>query len=163
MEKAARISQPDIDALMLEKHHQDMMDAKQLSEVFSHLDADQSGNISIQEFMDMTTDPAFLEFMQVRGIDIKDAKMFFNMLVSACRGSEVDVKTFIGSCLRMKGLATSIDLHTLGFEVKTIHKRLTKFQDEERQKMARVEQLMAIAIEKIITMDRLSRNSLKAQ
>jgi len=152
MEKAARLAQPDIDALMLDKHHQDIMDAKHMSEVFAHLDTDHSGNISVQEFMEMTQDPVFLEFMQIRGIDIKDAKMFFNMLVSGSRGSEVDIKTFIGSCLRMKGLATSIDLHTLGFEVKTIHKRLSKYQDEERGKIARLEKLVGVVIEKIVGM-----------
>jgi len=51
MEKAARLAQPDVDTLMLDKHHQDIVDAKHLSEVFAHLDADHSGNISIQEFL----------------------------------------------------------------------------------------------------------------
>jgi len=156
MEKAARLAQPDVDSLMLDKHHQDVMDARHLSEVFSHLDSDHSGNISAAEFLAMTQDPTFLEFMQVRGIDIKDAKMFFNMLVSACRHDEVDISTFIGSCLRMKGLATSIDLHTLGFEVKTIHKRLSKFQAEDNDKIAKLQHLVAFTCHKLGALENLA-------
>merc|ERR1712176_1078437 len=46
--------------------------------------------------------------------------MFFTMLTSISEGDEVDLSTFIMGCLRMKGLATSIDLHTLSFEMKML-------------------------------------------
>jgi len=155
MEKAARLAQPDVDSLMLDRHHQDLMDAKHLSTAFVQLDKNKSGYITIEEFLEITQDPTFQKFMQVRGIDIKDAKMFFNMLVSACKSTEVDIATFIGSCLRMKGLATSIDLHTLGFEVRTIHRRLANYQNESQMMISRLESLVTLTLQKLTTSEHM--------
>merc|ERR1712216_23826 len=65
----------------------------------------------------------FRQYFDVRGIDIKDAAMFFQMLCASAEvhGGEVDVETFIGGCLRLKGLASSIDVQTLAFESKLMH------------------------------------------
>merc|ERR1712211_203518 len=65
----------------------------------------------------------FRQYFDVRDIDIKDANMFFQMLCAAAdaRGGEVDMATFIGGCLRLKGIASAIDVQTLSFECKLMY------------------------------------------
>ncbi|CAK0883714.1 unnamed protein product [Prorocentrum cordatum] len=49
-----------------------------------------------------------------------DAKTFFTMLSESMdKENEVDIGTVVGSCLRIKGVATSIDLQMLRYEART--------------------------------------------
>merc|ERR1712217_674460 len=84
-------------------------------------DKDGSGRLSLNEFITSMQDPRFRYFFEVRGLDIKDAEMFFHMLTSVSGADEVDISTFVSGCLGMRGLASSVDLHALGFEVKVMN------------------------------------------
>merc|ERR1711862_399392 len=81
---------------------------------------DHKGTISWEEFNTVLTDPALKAHFDVRGIDIKDAHGFFDMLTTLDGegNTEVEIETFVAGCLRMKGMATSVDLQTLRYEVK---------------------------------------------
>merc|ERR1712048_445890 len=79
------------------------------------------GTISLPEFLQMLEDHRVRAYLNVRGIEVKDAEMFFRMLSTSSGTDEVDIHSFVEGCLRLKGLATSVDLHQLRFE----HKRLT--------------------------------------
>merc|ERR1711920_117172 len=57
----------------------------------------------------------------MRGLDIKDAEMFFHMLTAVTEEEEVNIQTFVEGALRMRGVASSLDLYTLSFEVKIMH------------------------------------------
>jgi len=71
----------------------------------------------------MGEDEKFNAYFEVRGIDVKDAQLFFKMLASAAgnNSNEVDVETFVGGCMRLKGYATSIDVHTLIYELRIMY------------------------------------------
>jgi len=47
------------------------------------------------------------------------------MLLSMSDTSTVDVNTFIGGCLKMKGLALNIDLLSLSYQTSMLHKYQT--------------------------------------
>merc|ERR1711920_1067206 len=79
------------------------------------------GKISLDEFVHAMEDPKFRYFFEVRGLDIKDAEMFFNMLTAVSGEDEVDISTFVSGCLGMQGTASSLDLQTLSFELKVLH------------------------------------------
>jgi len=130
LEKATKIAKPDMDQLMFEKHRKDVDDTKNLVDLFEQMDMDRSTTISAEEFMHVTHDPTFQKFLQVRGIDIKDARTFWAMMMSVDECHEVDISTCVSSCLRMKGFATSIDLHTLGFEAKVMHLKCMRCLDQ---------------------------------
>eukprot|EP00929_Paragymnodinium_shiwhaense_P025158 TRINITY_DN15283_c0_g1_i2.p1 TRINITY_DN15283_c0_g1~~TRINITY_DN15283_c0_g1_i2.p1 ORF type:complete len:131 (-),score=33.08 TRINITY_DN15283_c0_g1_i2:335-727(-) len=63
----------------------------------------------------------------MRGIDIKDTELFFHMIRTTTGADEIDLEAFVGSCLRVKGDATSIDLHTLAFENKMMFQQQKRF------------------------------------
>merc|ERR1712187_351355 len=56
-------------------------------------------------------------YFSVLDIDVADSNYLFDMLDLDGSG-EVDMEEFVSGCLRLKGAARSIDVHTLMFEVK---------------------------------------------
>merc|ERR1711963_542186 len=118
---AMELAQPDLDAQMIENHRKDTRDAKELRRLVEASDRDGNGALSLDEFMLVMKDPNFRSFCTLRGIDIKDAEIFFHMLSTMVGSGEVAIDTFVVSALRLKGVATSIDLHALSFEVKALH------------------------------------------
>jgi hypothetical protein len=124
VEKVLKLAQPDMDTLMMEQRRKDDEDAKVLRELFRKLDVDCSGTISAAEFERCIREKEVENFMVGRGIDIKDAKTFFTMLSESMdKENEVDIGTVVGSCLRIKGVATSIDLQMLRYEARTAARR----------------------------------------
>jgi len=69
--------------------------------------------------------------------------MFFDMLTCGQPGQRkdsVDMSLFVWGCLRMKGVATSVDLHSLDFELRLMHrsqKQLFKYCVDLLEKLAR--------------------------
>ena len=62
------------------------------------------------------------KYFDVRGLDVKDVGFSSKMLTSASDASEsINLETFVGGCMRLKGLEPSTDVHTLNFKMKLFH------------------------------------------
>jgi len=118
IEKTLKLAQPDVDTLIMNKRRHNITYAKEIAALVTAKCKDKHTTISEEDFKTLSNDPQFREYLSVRDIDIKDVKVFFRMLSSVKGCDGVDLSTFVGGCLRMQGLATSIDLHTLSFETK---------------------------------------------
>eukprot|EP00929_Paragymnodinium_shiwhaense_P012939 TRINITY_DN120812_c0_g1_i1.p1 TRINITY_DN120812_c0_g1~~TRINITY_DN120812_c0_g1_i1.p1 ORF type:complete len:706 (-),score=99.98 TRINITY_DN120812_c0_g1_i1:146-2263(-) len=127
LENTLKMSQPDRETELMEKSRRDLDDAKELMGILSKADTDSSGMLSRGEFNEFLHNEKFRAFFDLRGIDIKDAEVFFEMIATSTDSSDVDLEIFVGSCLRVKGGATSIDLHTLAFENKMMHQVQKRF------------------------------------
>eukprot|EP00928_Gymnodinium_smaydae_P097896 TRINITY_DN897_c0_g1_i2.p1 TRINITY_DN897_c0_g1~~TRINITY_DN897_c0_g1_i2.p1 ORF type:complete len:596 (+),score=142.58 TRINITY_DN897_c0_g1_i2:176-1963(+) len=142
VEKAFKLAQPDIDALLIEKRQKDLTDAKELIDIFHEIDTDGSRGIGWEEFEHLATTSKMGTFLEVRGIEIKDAKTMFKMLCSLSDGSEVDLKSFVNGCIRMKGLATSIDLHSLSFQEKLFQRNMKHMMCDVDSRLLRIESML---------------------
>eukprot|EP00927_Polykrikos_kofoidii_P087107 TRINITY_DN9955_c0_g1_i7.p1 TRINITY_DN9955_c0_g1~~TRINITY_DN9955_c0_g1_i7.p1 ORF type:complete len:624 (+),score=70.75 TRINITY_DN9955_c0_g1_i7:82-1872(+) len=119
VEKAIKLAEPDISVLLLEKHRNDIKDFEELKSLIlkcGALHADDT--ITLESLIALTENRHFTDFFQLRGLDIKDAETFHAMLGSVSDTHSVNLDTFVRGCLRMKGSATGIDLHTLSFQTK---------------------------------------------
>merc|ERR1712060_410477 len=96
---------------------QELMDLSQQA-----IDSDGSGTISLAEFASFLNDDLYRSFFEVRGIDIKDAAMFFDLLSKVAGTNEVQLDLFVEGCLRLKGPATCIDMQVLRYEVTSLNK-----------------------------------------
>merc|ERR1712060_613433 len=105
-------SEPDKQEFMLRQRRAEQQEGAQLKDlltgVLTELDIDNSKTLSVVEFQSVCKVPEFRHFLEQRGIHIKEAGTFFSMI--AC-------------FLRIKGMATTIDLHTLRFEMKSALRR----------------------------------------
>jgi len=122
VEKAMKLARPEVDELLFEKQKDDLENAEELDTIFREMDLDHKGSMSWADFQAVIDDPRVASHLEIHGLDINDAFMFFSMLTSISGKDQVDVDTFIRGCLKMKGVAMNIDLIQLNYEVKIISK-----------------------------------------
>jgi hypothetical protein len=86
------------------------------------MDMDSSGRLDLHEFQRCMQRPEFERWLQTRGLDIKETKTFFKMMGS--QQDSVEINTVVNACMRMRGHATSIDLHTMRYELRKIQRTI---------------------------------------
>merc|ERR1711933_302647 len=113
IERVLSLAQPDLEEQMLRKRRQDMIDAEELTSIIAQANTDGSGRLSMEEFVARLQDSKFRYFLEFRGLSNKDAMMYFKLLTSTTGESDVDIPTFAGGCLAMRGTASAMDMHAL--------------------------------------------------
>lgn len=122
VEKAFKLAVPDFDEMQLQKRRADAKIAKDLTTLLTDtLDDDHNGLISLEAFKAHHADDRLRKFFSSRGIDMKDAELFFEMLRSVKGRNEVDIHTFVLGCLRLRGMASAIDVQALHFDIRGMH------------------------------------------
>mmetsp|Transcript_844 Transcript_844/g.2352 ORF Transcript_844/g.2352 Transcript_844/m.2352 type:complete len:612 (+) Transcript_844:58-1893(+) len=116
IEKALALAQPDLDSQVLEKRRKDIADAKDLMGLMKAMDDSNSGTISLDAFKMFLDQPRFRAFFEIRNIDIRDMEMFFRMLRTVTDNDEIKLDMLVNGLLRMRGVATNIDLQMLQFQ-----------------------------------------------
>jgi hypothetical protein len=136
VDKALKLAQSSDEQVMVETRMKDMEDTKELSALFRKMDDDKSNTLTFEEFSEYVRRPEFESFLRARGIDIREAKSFFKMLLGAGdpNNREVEIDALVNGCLRMRGHASSIDLHTLRYEVKTLSRMMYQIAQYINQK-----------------------------
>jgi len=72
---------------------------------------------------------------ELKGLDIKDARLFFQMLAGVDGSNEVDLHTFVAGCMKIKGVAMSVDLMSVCFELRMLAQRESKFRKVLTQRL----------------------------
>eukprot|EP00443_Scrippsiella_acuminata_P071385 CAMPEP_0115383600 /NCGR_PEP_ID=MMETSP0271-20121206/6678_1 /TAXON_ID=71861 /ORGANISM="Scrippsiella trochoidea, Strain CCMP3099" /LENGTH=405 /DNA_ID=CAMNT_0002806933 /DNA_START=83 /DNA_END=1300 /DNA_ORIENTATION=+ len=145
VEKAFRLARPDDELLIFEQSLQDSADANTLRAIFQEADRDGSGGISLYEFETLISDPVFHGFLRTRGIDINNARLLYKMLRSCGdlgNEQDPDIKTFVNACLRMKGAASSVDMHSLSFEAKMVAQKQLSIARESQARLDNLEKMI---------------------
>ncbi|CAK0903187.1 unnamed protein product, partial [Prorocentrum cordatum] len=129
VEKGVKMAAPDTNNQILETRRKQAADSKELMSLFNKADADGSQTISQQEFEMCIAKAEFKDFLATRGIDIKEARTFFNMVADTIGDRELDVGHVVRCCLGIKGFATSVDLHILRYEVREAMRMIEELHD----------------------------------
>jgi len=123
VENAMKFAAPDRDTLALEHRKQELVQATELRRICHEIDKSGNGKLSTEEFEEHIAQGKLHAYLATLGLDIKDSKLFFDMLREASlRDGEVDIESFVNGCMRLKGGATSLDMQALLFETKVIHR-----------------------------------------
>lgn len=97
--------------------------------------------ISFEQIRAAAEQPRFRQDLTVRGVDIKNVEIFFKML-SAVNEGGVKLSTLVSACVRMKGVATSIDLQSVSFEIQMISSVMEKKFKEQDSYLLSIQQLL---------------------
>jgi len=115
--------------LRLEKEkEQKKMYVSMLMDLLEEIDAEGTGVITREELEEAFKSEQVRYYFSVLDIDVVDSNYLFDML-DLDRSGEVDMEEFVSGCLRLKGNAKSIDIHTLMFEIKLMIKQMNNFMD----------------------------------
>merc|ERR1712113_352931 len=90
-----------------------------LLDLLEEIDVDSKGVITREELQEAFKLERVQHYFSVLDIDIADSNYLFDML-DLDGSNEVDMEEFVTGCLRLKGNAKSIDIHTLMFEIKQV-------------------------------------------
>jgi len=131
MTNAQRDSQFIIDMMLEQKS--EYIDKLQL--VYDVIDDNGDGEISYEEFCKHSESPELLAFVSSMEIDIADARHFFRVL--SCGGKRpVDIQAFVDGCIKLKGMARSLDLMDLVYQHKTTALELKTFLGNLREEIS---------------------------
>jgi hypothetical protein len=143
LDKVLNCAKPTLEALMLDKHYQDIKDAKELTDLVAEMDTQHCGVITFSDFTRYMHSERFRLYFDVRGITVKDTSMLFNMLAAASKTGDtsedcemeeaVDLHAFVTGCMRLKGVASCMDLYTLSWEVKAMRADQERFIEWSEQ------------------------------
>jgi len=91
--------------------------AEDLKKLLEEMDIDSSKTMSHAELKTCLQSPQFHDFLLAHGVHIYEASTFFEMLFECGEVNSLEIDTIVAYCLRIKGQATSLDLHTMRYEV----------------------------------------------
>merc|ERR1712232_1498853 len=129
LEKTLANSQPDREVLALQKRRKDQDDVEALRLLFASLDYDGDGCMTKAEFDEhLRTDEVAGFFAQLE-VDIKDAEMFFNLLLSETGTDHVLADDFIDNCSKLRGTATSFDVALISYDVKLLRREINQLTE----------------------------------
>jgi hypothetical protein len=97
-------------------------------EVFTYIDDDKSGEISLEEMEEFVCDKHLSEYLESIDIQVDDVRKLFCLLDEDQSGS-VSIDEFCEGCLKMKGEAKSYDIQCLLYESRRM---LNKWQEYMR-------------------------------
>ncbi|CAK9073721.1 unnamed protein product [Durusdinium trenchii] len=128
VDHAMKVSAADRELALAEQKKKERTEAERLRDTCRLIDADGDGKISWPEFH------AFLHYengyrnMASLGLDIFDSKKFFKNLMVMTNQREIEITQFVSGCMRMKGGATGIDLHSVNSDLDSLHRRQSELQ-----------------------------------
>lgn len=119
MENQAKDEAGIVDELLVKKDEY----VAQLKDLFSQIEDDGDGAITINEFINHANDPKLHAWADHLGIDLTDSKHFFEVL--SHNGSlKVDLETFVVGCIKLRGQAKQVDVLSVLQLSKQIHKKI---------------------------------------
>mmetsp|Transcript_34701 Transcript_34701/g.91653 ORF Transcript_34701/g.91653 Transcript_34701/m.91653 type:complete len:642 (-) Transcript_34701:19-1944(-) len=105
---------------------QKKMYLEQINAIFSTMDTDSSGTITIQEFEDHLRSETTRAYFESLGVDASDVWTLFK-LMDMDNGCQIELEEFVSGCMRLKGGAKGLDVAKLAYEHRFMCKQLSKF------------------------------------
>merc|ERR1740121_794569 len=125
VESAILSAQRYRELIIQQKEHEREIAVEHMKEVFSQIDIDASGEITMEEMEFFLTEPALKSYVEALGISAENTRLLFRLM--DCDGSgRIDLGEFCEGCLRLQGEARSVDVHTMIYQVKQF---LTKWSE----------------------------------
>eukprot|EP00913_Durusdinium_trenchii_P028115 g26359.t1 len=133
---------PTVHEIAVRQSLRDLQDSDELEKLFKpYASRNEAGEdeIALDDLQEAADEAEFLLYLSVRGIDVKNVKLFFYMLGSMREDNVIDLKSLVKACVRMKGFATSIDLQSVSFEAKLMHGQVKEMLEALAKRLDRME------------------------
>jgi len=127
-------------AIQLEMEKKDFY-VKQLQAFYDKMDDNDDGSITYDEFCTHINDPEVRAFASSLDIEVIDAKQFF-LILSNHGTRPIDLETFVVGCIKLRGVAKSMDLMDLMFAHKRAVIEHKQFQSECIDRLKILEEIL---------------------
>eukprot|EP00746_Dinoflagellata_sp_MGD_P070382 gnl/MRDRNA2_/MRDRNA2_288260_c0_seq1.p1 gnl/MRDRNA2_/MRDRNA2_288260_c0~~gnl/MRDRNA2_/MRDRNA2_288260_c0_seq1.p1 ORF type:complete len:443 (-),score=71.65 gnl/MRDRNA2_/MRDRNA2_288260_c0_seq1:304-1560(-) len=119
VDNAHRASENDYEHSLMDETSERHKQILAVQKMFYEADKDGSGEVTMDEFIDLFEKPSIQSYFRMQGIDCTavDPKKLFQ-LIDYDGGGNVDIDEFVVGCTKLKGKASSIDVAILQHQVK---------------------------------------------
>jgi len=125
VDKAMKLAKPDEEVMMFERRQEERAAAADLRRlIMEDLDIDKDGVISLEELETLAEDDRVRHKFEMQGLEVKDAEVFFHTLTSLEKTKELSIDDFVTGCMKMKGPASSLDVHALDSKIQVMSETL---------------------------------------
>jgi hypothetical protein len=140
VEKAMKLAEPDKEALFIEKRKAEIHQMEEITRLCEDMDIDHNGMISHQEFRNQMKTPGsklrtYLGTLGLTG----DAELFYHMVKSTKADTDnhgIEVDSFVKSCMKLKGGATSLDMQALNMQIRKMQTQIDLLVRENQANQA---------------------------
>jgi len=144
-ERAHEINKPDKWTQMIMEAMNQVQQAEHFRTLCGKFDADGSGTVTVEELLQQLQSESVLTEFLVLGLDLRNFDDFIELLLSSRGTSEVEIDTFVDSCMRMRGGASAMNQEALLVETRSMRHaqaeqnwREKHFQTEVMQRLEAV-------------------------
>eukprot|EP00747_Dinoflagellata_sp_TGD_P092494 gnl/TRDRNA2_/TRDRNA2_165429_c1_seq1.p1 gnl/TRDRNA2_/TRDRNA2_165429_c1~~gnl/TRDRNA2_/TRDRNA2_165429_c1_seq1.p1 ORF type:complete len:351 (+),score=73.71 gnl/TRDRNA2_/TRDRNA2_165429_c1_seq1:213-1265(+) len=141
IDAAMRIASMDRDSIIFSQQRKESSEFTDMMKLCRGMDSDNSGTISWKEFKTHIRDKKVKAYLAAIGLDISDAQMFFETLAVTSGSGNVDIESFVQGSMRMKGLATALDMQCVMCQNKLMFKHHKRLSDAVHAVVGKVERL----------------------
>mmetsp|Transcript_92786 Transcript_92786/g.267904 ORF Transcript_92786/g.267904 Transcript_92786/m.267904 type:complete len:584 (-) Transcript_92786:59-1810(-) len=113
------------------------MYVQNMQQLFKAFDADDSGSVTISEFMAHLDDESVRLYFESLDLDTSDVGTLFRLLDTADH-RELELEEFISGCLRLKGNAKGMDMAKLSYMQRALAKKLACFMERTDHALSRI-------------------------
>jgi hypothetical protein len=128
LEKTLANARADREELALQERMKEKEDQQALRRVFSALDVSGDGFLTHDEFQSLMQKDEVVNLLWYLEINIEGLEMFFKMLEKAGGSGTVTLDDFIDNCFKLKGMASSLDVALIGFDLKLLRRELAEIR-----------------------------------
>lgn len=121
---AIESAQRDQDIVMHSQLAEKQKYVEQLQGLFTQVDCDRSGSLTLEEFEDRLQDSSLQAYFAAMDLTTDEAWTLFKLLDTS-ETFTIDLDEFVSGCLKLRGAARSIDVHMLMYENKWTMNKLT--------------------------------------
>jgi len=107
---------------------------REMREIFLEMDSDNSETVNRAEMKEFCNDDRVQFYLTALGLDVNDTQRLFELL-DANRDGELELDEFLEGCLRLKGMARSIDVYSLIHQQRQLCKRLDEIDDSLHERV----------------------------
>mmetsp|Transcript_62704 Transcript_62704/g.127741 ORF Transcript_62704/g.127741 Transcript_62704/m.127741 type:complete len:243 (+) Transcript_62704:2-730(+) len=143
VETASAVAQRDHDVVVENEISRVQEYSENIKEFFTQADKDKSGELTWEEFSEHLKDERVKAYFASLELDVSQAKMLFHLLDIDGTGG-IGVDEFVGGCMRLKGLARSIDVNMMIFEMDKMMSTVTTLASTTSQKLDGIERFFGI-------------------
>lgn len=97
-----------------------------IREFFEAMDEDGSGEVTPEELESLLCDDTLSAYFRILGFEVEDPRRFIQLLDTDRSGS-VSIREFVEGCMRCRGPAQGVDVHTIIHELRSIKLALSAF------------------------------------
>jgi hypothetical protein len=124
---------------------QEEVDEKELTQLFTGFENEGRSELEEEDLKACTAEREVHEFFAMRGIEIKDEALFARLMIEKAEmntsQSKKQIERLANDCVKMRGTASTLDLHILGYEMKQMHRQslemLKQLMEGEKQILSR--------------------------